>query len=95
MNGIEIFCFSLFPHNKEFSIGVPFYDRSELNEKREDAYLAMQRDADYVAPLNTDDTAQDWIHAAPTILTRNGTLLQGPPPSANCQRASTHQLRIL
>lgn len=79
-----------------FDIGVPFYDRSEINQEREDAYLATQRDADYIATIfsNVDGTSP-CIHEAPTILTRNGTLVQGPAPSDNCQLASIQHLKIL
>ncbi|CAB9508308.1 dispatched homolog 3 [Seminavis robusta] len=79
-----------------FDIGVPFYDRSEINEQREDAYAATQRDADYVATVkSTADGSSKCVHEAPTILTRNGTLVQGPPPGTNCQRATQQRINIL
>ena len=80
----------------QFDIGVPFYDRAEINEQREDAYLATQRDADFVATIkNTADGKSVCVHDAPTIMTRNGTLLEGPAPGENCQLASTQSLRIM
>lgn len=80
----------------EFDIGVPFYDRSEINEEREDAYLATQRDADYVATIkSTADGSAVCINEAPTVMTRNGTLLEGPAVGENCQLASTQSMRIL
>ncbi|CAB9512861.1 dispatched homolog 3 [Seminavis robusta] len=80
----------------EFELGVPFYDRAEINQEREDSYKATNRDADWVAAIGSGSGANgDCVHESPTVLTRNGTLLQGPAPSRNCQRAGTHTLNVL
>ena len=77
----------------EFSLGVPFYDRNEINQQREDAYAATVEGADFLASLR--GVTGECVHDDPTILTRNGTLIQGPAPSESCQRTSTMQLRLL
>jgi len=80
----------------EFDLGVPFYDRDDLVQSQQDAYLAMQRDADYIATFyQQDGTAQECVHTDPTVLTRNGTLVQGPKPSLSCQASKVEQLRLL
>lgn len=80
----------------EFELGVPFYDRAEINQEREDSYKATQRDADWVARVGSGSASGvDCVHESPTILTRNGTLIQGPMPSKNCQRSATHTLNLL
>lgn len=78
----------------EFSLDVPFYDRSEINQQREDAYSAMESDATFLSTFGQDGNGE-CIHDDPTVLTRNGTLLQGPMPSQSCQRSSSQFLRIL
>eukprot|EP00977_Amphora_coffeiformis_P009253 scaffold2102_cov161-Amphora_coffeaeformis.AAC.37 len=77
----------------EFSLGVPFYDRSEINQQREDAYAATVEGADFLASFG--GVTGECVHEDPTILTRNGTLIQGPAPSGSCQRTSTMNLRLL
>mmetsp|Transcript_30522 Transcript_30522/g.71389 ORF Transcript_30522/g.71389 Transcript_30522/m.71389 type:complete len:720 (+) Transcript_30522:111-2270(+) len=78
----------------EFTIGVPFYDRGEINQEREDAYSATERDADYVSTI-AEGSFGECVHEDPTILTRNGTLVQAPAPTEGCQRASSQFLRLI
>ena len=78
----------------EFEIGVPFYNRDEINQEREDSYLATERDADFVSTFRQQNQGE-CVHQNPTILTRNGTLVQDPAPSLGCQRTSTQFLRLL
>ena len=80
----------------EFELGVPFYDRSEVNQAREDSFKATQRDADWVARVGSGSaTGSDCVHVSPIILTRNGTLVAGDEPTQNCQRSSSHSLNVL
>ena len=78
----------------EFSLDVPFYDRDEINQRREDAYDAMESDANFLSTFGQDGNGE-CLHDDPTVLTRNGTLIQGPMPTDSCQRSSSHFLRIL
>lgn len=79
----------------EFTLGVPFYDRSEINQRRADAYAAVEDQADYLDQFAAGGVLGLCVHEDPTVLTRNGTLLQGPMPSASCQRTSLNDLRLL
>lgn len=78
----------------EFALEVPFYDRAEINQQREDAFDAMARDANFLSTINSGG-GEECVHDDPTILTRNGTLVRGPMPSASCQRSSSHFLRLI
>lgn len=77
----------------EFSLGVPFYDRDEINQRREDAYAATVEGADFLGSLGS--ITGQCVHDDPTVLTRNGTLVQGPAPTGSCQRSSTMAFRLL
>lgn len=79
----------------EFELGVPFYDRAEINQAREDSYKATERDADWIAAGASGASSGDCVHEYPTVLTRNGTLVKGPMPSKNCQRSGSHTLNVL
>jgi hypothetical protein len=48
-----------------------------------------------VATLFSDSTGEACVNAHPTVMTRNGTVLEGTTPSSNCQRASIQSLRVL
>eukprot|EP00977_Amphora_coffeiformis_P002791 scaffold528_cov165-Amphora_coffeaeformis.AAC.3 len=86
--------FSVTVGSIKFEIEVPFYDRAEINQERQDAYRAAERDADYVSNYGQAESGA-CIHEDPTILTRNGTLLQGPAPTKACQRVSNNFLRLI
>jgi len=77
-----------------FEIEVPFYDRAEINQERMDSYKATERDIDFVSTFGQAD-AGACVHEHPTVLTRNGTLLQGPMPSKGCQRSTNHFFRLV
>ena len=86
---------SAFVASIEFSLDVPFYDRTEINQQREDAYAATVERADFLAKVASQGVDGLCVHEDPTILTRNGTLVRGPAPSASCQRSTTMKLRLL
>jgi hypothetical protein len=78
----------------EFSLSVPFYDRGEINQQRFDSYSATEVDADFISTYG-QISGSECVHDDPTILTRNGTLIRGPAPSAGCQRSTSHFLRLI
>ena len=79
----------------EFSLDVPFYDRSEINQGRRDAYLATIDQADFLSSFAFGESEGLCVHDDPTVITRNGTLVQGPEPLVSCQRSSSNDLRLL
>ena len=93
-----------------FSLGVPFYNRAEINSQRWDAYTATASVADYVSnlkvraeggevdingnDLGSGECVNDFDN---TKMTRNGTLLEGSSvfPTSTCQRSSSNFLRLV
>eukprot|EP00039_Didymoeca_costata_P004170 m.71768 g.71768 ORF g.71768 m.71768 type:complete len:1159 (+) comp12276_c0_seq1:222-3698(+) len=77
-----------------FSLDIPFYERDQLNQKRQDAILSAKRDADVLPLINSPD-GSICVHDDPTILSRNGTLLAGEMPTPGCQRTTNMYFRVL
>lgn len=78
-----------------FEIAVPFYNLDDMAQQKKMALQSTQRDATAVTSFGESVENGNCLHQDPTRITRNGTLVAGPAPSAHCQTSSTMAFRLV